>query len=311
MTKLLPSLDLLRGFEAAARHLSFTTAAKELFLTQSAVSRQIQTLEEQLGVALFERRHRAIVMTDAGQQLYRTTAQALRDLEETAVKIRAASNASQAVTVSCTLGFASLWLVPRLAGFNARFPAVDLRISASNQIVDIEREHIEVAVRYCPPALAPAGSIKLFGEEVFPVCSPQLVQREPHPLLTPGDLQHHTLLHLEMSMAPRPALLWPAWLEMAGVAQLKPAGSLRFSHYDQIITAAVEAQGVALSSSPLVQRLLRDGLLIAPFTQRLASPRAYHLVVSATSAARTEVRQLVDWLVSEAGTLDAAPITMG
>jgi DNA-binding transcriptional LysR family regulator len=310
LTRVLPSLDLLRGFEAAARHLSFTTAAKELFLTQSAISRQIQTLEQQLGVSLFERRHRAIVMTDAGQELYRTTAQALRDLEETASKIRAAANAPQAVTVSCTLGFASLWLVPRLAGFNARFPGVDLRISASNQIVDIERERIEVAIRYCPPALAPAGSIKLFGEEVFPVCSPLLVQRQPHPLLVPGDLQHHTLLHLEISMAPRPALLWPAWLEMAEVAQLKPAGSLRFSHYDQLITAAVEGQGVALSTTPLVQRLMRDGQLIAPFTQRLASPRAYHLVTSAASAARTEVRQLVDWLVNEAVTLDPASHSM-
>ena len=311
MTRLLPSLDLLRGFEAAARHLSFTIAAKELFLTQSAISRQIQTLEEQLGVTLFERRHRAIVMTDAGQQLYRTTAQALRDLEETASKIRAAVNAPQAVTVSCTLGFASLWLVPRLAGFNANFPGVDLRISASNQIVDIQREHIEVAIRYCPPSLAPAGSIKLFGEEVFPVCSPTLVQRHPHPLLNPDDLRHHLLLHLELAMAPRPALLWPAWLEMAGVAQLKPAGSLRFSHYDQLITAAVEGQGVALSTTPLVQRLMRDDVLIAPFTQRLASPRAYHLVTSAPSAARTEVRQLVDWLVSEAGAVDPSSGTMG
>jgi LysR family glycine cleavage system transcriptional activator len=311
LTRLLPSLDLLRGFEAAARHLSFTTAAKELFLTQSAVSRQIQTLEEQLGVALFERRHRAIVMTEAGQELYRTTAQALRDIEETASKIRAALNAPQAVTVSCTLGFASLWLVPRLAGFHSRFPGVDLRISASNQIVDIEREGIEVAIRYCPPAHAPAGAIKLFGEEVLPVCSPSLVQRHAHPLLVPDDLQHHMLLHLELSMAPRPALLWPAWLEMAGVAHLKPAGSLRFSHYDQLITAAVEGQGVALSTTPLVQRLMRDGQLIAPFTQRLASPRAYHLVTRTSSAARPEVRQLVDWLTSEAGTLDASSSTMG
>jgi DNA-binding transcriptional LysR family regulator len=311
MTRPIASLDHLRGFEAAARHLSFTEAAKELFVTQSAVSRQVQALEEQLGLALFERRHRAIVMTEAGQQLFRAATQALREIDEAIVKVRAGGDAPIAVTVSCTLGFASLWLVPRLSDFNAKHPEVDLRISASNQIVDIERDRIEIAIRYCPPAQAPADAIKLFGEEAFPVCSPALIHRALHPLREPSDLSHHVLLHLEQNTMLRPTLAWPVWLEMAKVADLKPARSLRFSHYDQLITAAIEAQGVALSTTPLVHRLMQEGRLVAPFTQRLASPRAYYLVAAPRSAARTEVRQFVEWLQEEASALPAIAPTMG
>ena len=310
MSRVLPSLDLLRGFEAAARHLSFTLAAEELYLTQSAISRQVQSLEAHLGVPLFRRRHRAIVMTEAGQELFRTTSQVLRDLEETTERIRSEAS-SATVTVSCTLGFASLWLVPRLADFNVRYPNVDLRISASNQIHDIERDRIEVAVRYCPPSQAPAGAILLFGEQGFPVCSPVLIERQPHPLRKPEDLRFHTLLHLELDMHRRPTLAWPIWLEMAKVANLKPAGSLRFSHYDQLITAAVEGQGVALGTSPLVQRMVADGRLVAPFTERLASPRAYHLVTSPGSAARPDVSSFVEWLVAEARTLAPIPVAIG
>jgi DNA-binding transcriptional LysR family regulator len=310
VTRALPSLDLLRGFEAAARHLSFTLAGEELFVTQSAISRQVQALEAHLGVALFRRRHRAIVMTEAGQELFRTTTQVLRDLEDTAERIRAQSNSST-VTVSCTLGFASLWLVPRLADFNLRYPNVDLRISASNQIHDIDRDRIEVAIRYCPPAQAPAGAVLLFGEEGFPVCSPALIDRQPHPLKKPEDLRFHTLLYLELDTQRRPTLAWPMWLEMAKVANLKPAGSLRFSHYDQLITAAVAGQGVALSTSPLVQRMMADGRLVAPFTQRLASPRAYHLVTSPSSAARSDVASFVTWLVAEAKTITPVTVAIG
>ncbi len=155
MARLLPSLDLLRGFEAAARQLSFTKAAAELFLTQSAVSRQVQTLEEQLGTPLFERLHRQIRLTPAGQKLYRATGDAMRLLTEAANEIRSGPGTS--VTVSCTMGFASLWLVPRLMDFRAECPDIDIHIAANNKILDIDREPVELAVRYCPADLAPAG----------------------------------------------------------------------------------------------------------------------------------------------------------
>jgi DNA-binding transcriptional LysR family regulator len=299
MSRALPSLDLLRGFEAAARHLSFTAAAAELHVTQSAVSRQVLTLEEQLGVALFQRRHRAILLTEAGQLLFKVAAQALGQIEATVLKIRRVGSA-RFVTVSCTLGFASLWLVPRLADFRGEQPGIDLRISANNDILDIEREQIELAIRYCPRSAAPAGALLLFGEEGLPVCSPHLASLATHPLGTPADLAHHVLLHLDLDPMYRPTIAWPLWLEMAALESLQPVGSLRFSHYDQLITAAIEGQGIALGSTALVSRFLADGRLIAPFAQTLPSPRAYYVVLAKHSAEREEVRLLVDWLMRKA-----------
>jgi DNA-binding transcriptional LysR family regulator len=254
-------------------------------------------LEEQLGVTLFQRRHRAILLTDAGQLLFRSAGLALRQIEDTVTKIRQGAAATKSVTVSCTLGFASLWLVPRLADFRAEQSAIDLRISANNEILDIEREQIELAIRYCSRDKAPPGSILLFGEEGLPVCSPALRKLKDRPLEKPEDLIHHVLLHLDLEQVHRPTIAWTLWLEMAGLQSLKPAGSLRFSHYDQLITAAVEGQGIALGSAPLVSRFLAEGRLIAPFSQTLPSPRAYYVVIAQNSAHRDEVRQFVDWLV--------------
>ncbi len=192
----LPSLDLLRGFEAAARNLSFTKAAAELFVTQSAVSRQVKTIEDQLGVSLFTRSHRALRLTEAGHELYCATAQALRQLADAAARIRE-RGAGRALTVTATIGFTSLWLIPRLTDFRRKHPAIDIRIAADNRMVDLERERIEVAIRYCPAKAAPEGAVKLFGEVVLPVCSPRLLTRTT-PLATPEDLRHHVLLHYEL-----------------------------------------------------------------------------------------------------------------
>ena len=142
----LPSLDLLKGFEAAARQLSFTRAAEELFLTQSALSRQMQTLEEQIGFALFERRHRELRLTDAGQILQATARNVLDELAQAVAKIRREQTALP-LTVSTNQPFASVWLIPRLARFRARHPAVVVFISADKRIVDLERERIDLAVR--------------------------------------------------------------------------------------------------------------------------------------------------------------------
>jgi DNA-binding transcriptional LysR family regulator len=306
MTRTLPSLDLIRGFEAAARQLSFTKAANELFLTQSAVSRQVQALEVHLGVALFERHHREIRLTDAGQQLYRSSAEAMRLLTDTASRIRD-KGAVRTVTVTCTIGFASLWLVPRLMDFREQHPEVDIRFNANNKILDIDRERIEVAVRYCPAKLAPAGAIKLFGEEVFPVCSPALLDRPGKPLAVPDDLRHHVLLHHQHAEKGWPTGAWRVWLETMGLHGLQGAGSLEFNQYDQIIHAALEGQGVALGVGPLVQRHLRQGRLVALFEQRFASPRGYYLVTARFGAERPEVRDFTAWVVATAQREAAEP----
>lgn len=299
MRSALSSLDLVRGFEAAARRLSFTLAAEELFVTQSAVSRQVKALEDDLGVRLFERRHRAIHLTSAGLTFYRAASDALRLLNEAAASI-ATERAGKSVTVSCSVGFASLWLVPRLLGFREAHPDIDIRIDANNRILDLAREHIEVAVRYCPPEMAPPGATRLLGEEVFPVCAPALLDKPGKPLATPDDLRQHVLLHYGSDDSQLPSGSWTVWAEAMQMRHLKPAGSLRFSHYDQLIQAAVAGQGVALGISPLVRQHLQQGRLVAPFEQRFASPRGYYLLTSRETEGRPEVRAFVAWLLQSA-----------
>lgn len=290
-----PSLDLLRGFEAAARQSSFTLAARELFLTQSAVSRQVKALEDDLGVALFKRRHRAIRLTAAGQRLYRATDEALRLLADAAADLREGAG-HRPVTVSCSVGFASLWLVPRLAEFREAQPGIDLRIDANNRLIDLDREGIDLAVRYGPPEIAPPGATRLFGEEVFPVCAPSLAAPPARPLARPEDLRHHVLLHFGSDDSALPSASWSMWTEAMGLRRFQSAGSLRFSQYDQVIQAALEGQGVALAIGALVRRHLRAGRLVAPFEQRFASPRGYYLLSSARGRRRSEVRAFADWL---------------
>lgn len=294
----LPSLDLLRGFEAAARNLSFTKAAAELFVTQSAVSRQVKTIEDHLGVALFARGHRALRLTEAGHDLYRATAQALRELSEAASRIRERS-AGRALTVTATIGFSSLWLIPRLSDFRAQRPEIDIRIAANNKMLDLGREGIEVAIRYCEVKAAPQGAVKLFGEVVMPVCNPNLVTHKA-PLAKPEDLRHHVLLHYEQPEGTTPWLSWTVWLETMQLGRLKPAGSLRFSQYDQTIQAAIDGQGVALGTSPLVRQMIKQGRLIAPLEKKFESARAYYLMISADAAKRPEVMEFADWLMRQA-----------
>ena len=295
----LPSLDLLRGFEAAARYLSFTRAAEEMFLTQSALSRQIGTLEEQLGTPLFERRHRELRLTDAGQILQVTARAMLDELTQAVTRIRR-DQATQPLTVSTNLPFAALWLIPRLSRFRERHPEIDVFISADNQIVDLERERIDLAVRYCSDAMAPPGSPKLFGERLLPVCSPALARDPTRPLKRPEDLARHVLLSIDDERGRFTWLNWSAWLAAIGIHELKPAGSLRFNHFDQVIQAALDGQGVALGRVPLIDRLLRQRKLVAPFRDKYTTLRSYFVVRGTRAANRPEAQAFVDWLVEEA-----------
>lgn len=302
----LPPLDLLETFEAAARHLSFTRAADELALTQSAVSRQIQALEERLGVALFARLHRALRLTEAGERLLAVTADMLKQLHGVTAELRPGAR-KRMVVVTTTAGFAGLWLIPRLAEFTARRPEVDVRISANNALVDLEREGIDLAVRYCSPQRAGPGAPRLFGESITPVCSPALCRRKPHPLKRPADLRQHLLLHVDGGKSVAGHLLeWQLWLRAMQLEGLRPAGELHFSQYDQMIQAAVQGQGVALGRLPLVADQLARGELVAPFRAALESPMAYHLIRAPASIGRPEVDAFADWLVATAAQAAAA-----
>jgi DNA-binding transcriptional LysR family regulator len=294
----LPPLDPLVAFEAAARHLSFTRAADELALTQSAVSRQIQALESSLGVALFQRLHRALALTDAGLELSAATTSALQQLHNVAERVGARPG-RRTVVVTTTPGFAGLWLIPRLGAFTAQQPGVDVRISATYVLADLERDGVDIAVRYCAEVAAGADSVKLFGESVMPLCSPKLLADASRPLKRPTDLRHHVLLHGSTGGRAHTAD-WMLWLRAMQLEDLQPAGTLHFELYDQMIQAAVDGHGVVLGRMPLVARQIQAGRLVAPFSRRVASPLGYHLLRSATAPRRSEVQQFADWLLAEA-----------
>lgn len=295
----LPPLELLPAFEAAARTLSFTRAGQELFITQSAVSRQIKALEDYLGCALFERLTRALKLTAEGDDLYRTATDVLARLHVTAQKLRGSAVPRQ-LTLTTTPGFASLWLIPRLPRLMAAHPQLDVRIAASNSVVHLERSLIDLAIRYASAAAAPAGAVRLFGEEVFPVCAPALRKDRGRPLRKPEDLRHHVLLHLDSPAGRGTWLDWETWLGAFGLTGLEPAGALHFSQYDQMIHAAIAGQGVALGRSPLVTRALQSRKLVAPFSGSQEAARAYYLIRSPLAAHKAQVQVFVDWLLREA-----------
>ncbi len=301
----LPSLDLLRGFEAAARLLSFTRAGEELYLTQSAVSRQIQELEAQLGVPLFHRRHRSLALTEAGQQLYPAAAQVLATMRTVTDRLRAQAG-KRALALTTTHSFAALWLIPRLAGFTRAHPGVEVRITADTRCQNLEREGLDVAIRHGPASLAGPDAQRLFGERVFPVCSPKLAADPKRPLREPADLRLHVLLQYDDPDGRHPWMHWKTWLEVAGVADLKPAGSLLFSGYEQIVPAAIAGHGVALGRTALVREALASGELVAPFSREADPARAYFAIVAKGAEARPEVIAFIAWLKAEAASDEAA-----
>ena len=295
----LPSLDLLKGFEAAARLLSFTKAGEELYLSQSAMSRQIQDLEDQLGVRLFQRRHRALALTEAGQALYAASAQVLATMRAVTDRLRAASG-RRTLAVTTTTSFAALWLIPRLAGFTRDHPTVEVRIAADARVQDLERDGLDIAIRHGPASLAGPNAVRLFGERMFPVCSPKLMQDPRRPLREPADLRHHVLLQFDDPEGRHPWLHWKSWLEVVRLPDLRPAGSLLFSGYEQIVPAAIAGHGVALGRAALVRDALAAGELVAPFKRSSDPARAYFAIVSKNSESRPEVVEFIAWLREEA-----------
>src|SRR5215475_11588905 len=293
----LPQLGFIQGFEAAARHLSFTKAAEELFITQSAVSRQVKALEDHLGVTLFERRQRALALTESGHLLYRVATDVLEQLQAATDQLRASGRTCQ-LSLTTTTGFAALWLIPRLQRFTSLYPDVDVSISATTAVINLERSLVDLAVRYCRPEDVPERAIRLFGEEVVVVCSPSLLRDRSHPLKRPHDLKHHVLLHFDYAGAQ--FLDWGTWLTSLGIGDLKPAGALHFSQYEQMIQAAISGQGVALGRQPLVNDLLQSGTLVTPFRKALVGSRAYFIIESEHGAAKPHVRHFAAWLMEEA-----------
>ncbi len=296
-TSRLPPLNRLAVFDAAARHLSFTQAAEERFLTQSAVSRQIAALEGELGVALFRRRHRALELTEDGHRLADAVARAIAQVRDAVGAIRAPGR-REVLALTTTPGLASLWLIPRLADFIAAHPGVDVRIDATHTQRALAGEGFDLAIRYVP--LEGAAGVPLFGESVRPVCAPALLRQSP--LKHPADLARHTLLQVEHPQGRGLLLEWQTWLQAVGAPQVQPAATLTFTNYDTAVAAAVAGQGVVLGRRPLVDALLKKRALVAPFKGTSTSARGYAVVVEPAAARKPAVQALVRWLQAQAAT---------
>jgi LysR family transcriptional regulator, glycine cleavage system transcriptional activator len=273
----------LRAFEAVARHLNFRAAAEELSLTQSAVSRQIQSLEDEVGTALFLRHTRSVELTSAGTILLRAAGSALERIDAAVRQIRQSAG-RRSVAITTWASFASMWLIPRLEAFQREHPDIDIRIDATDAAVDLSTADVDLALRYAVPQAVPSGSARLFGEQLTPVASPWLLKT--HRIAKLDDLAKVTLIEAGDAHRTR-HLEWLTWLY--------------FNYAHQIVQAALTGQGVALARLPLVAESLANGDLIEPLPQmRIDSPLVYWLVVTPRSAQRPEVKAFCDWLLTQA-----------
>lgn len=300
----LPSLNGLRAFEAVARHMSFTRAAAELNVTQTAISHLIRRLEEQLGVKLFLRQNRSLALTREAQDYLPSIRSAFGDMRRATARLRQLDREG-VLTVSTTASLATKWLVSRVAAFQVAHPGIEIRITTSAHLVDFRREAIEMAVRYGHGRWPGLQSDWLMAEHLFPVCSPALRSRG---LRRPADLAHHTLLHGSVSRED-----WQLWLTAAGLPlSIAAQRGLVFDQGFMAIQAAMEGLGIALGQTRLVEADLKAGRLIAPFDIVLPRDAGYYVVVPEASANVPKIALFRDWLIAsarstETATTEAAP----
>jgi LysR family glycine cleavage system transcriptional activator len=289
----------LRAFEAVARHLNFRAAAEEMALTQSAVSRQIQALEDEVGVSLFLRHTRAVELTSAGAQLLQAVNGALPRIDTAVRQIRQTAG-RKTVSVTTFASFASMWLIPRLEQFQRDNPDIDIRIDATDTPLDLDIADVDLALRYGPMANMPPQSIRLFGEQLTPVASPWLLKGGT-PVRKPADLAQFALIeagdanrtHLEW-------LTWRRWFDEHQLTRLQPKRWLSFNYAYQMVQAALTGQGVVLARLPMVAESLANGDLIEPLPKlRMDSPMAYWLIQVPRSIHRPEIRAFCDWLLAQ------------
>jgi LysR family glycine cleavage system transcriptional activator len=289
----LPSLNGLRAFEAAARHMSFTRAAAELNVTQTAVSHQIRRLEEQLGTRLFVRRNRALSLTREARDYLPSIRSAFEDLRQATARLRRPEREG-VLTVSTTASLATKWLVSRVAAFQDAHPGIAVRISTSAHLVDFQREEVDMAVRYGRGSWPGLRADWLMAERLFPVCSPALLAAKP--LREPADLAQHTLLHTSVSRED-----WQLWLTAAGLPlSIAARRGLTFDQGFMAVQAAMEGLGVALGRTRLVEADLAAGRLVAPFDIALPQDAGYYVVSPVATAGSAKVALFRRWLIASA-----------
>ncbi len=297
MARRLPPLNALRAFEAAARHLSFTKAAEELFVTQAAISHQVKALEAALDLQLFRRLNRRLMLTDAGQLYLPALTEAFDAIDTATTRLRADENAGRLV-VSVANSLAAKWLLPRLPRFRERHPEIEVEISAADRLVDFGRDNVDMAIRYGLGRYPGLRVDPLMKDTNFPVCSPGLLAGTV-PLREPGDLRRHSLLHDNVSTFDAPD--WSKWLAAVGVTGVRADRGQRYSHSSLVIQAAIDGQGIALGRSTLVALDLEAGRLVQPFGPALPSRYACYVVSPPATAERPKIKAFREWLLDEAG----------
>lgn len=294
MADRLPPLKAIHYFAVAARHLSFSKAADELHVTHSAISHQIKLLEEFLGIALFRRANRQVMLTDSGQAYLKPVKEAFDKLADASRQL-ARRETSGPLTVSTLPSFAAKWLVPRLRNFQRDHPDIDVRVQANNRLTDFAREEIDLALRYGRGNWSELEIVPLMREDLFPVCSPEMI-KGPRALKRPADLAEATLL-MDYDWATD---FWPLWLNRAGVAHIKPNHHLSFNYSNLMIQAAIDGLGVALTPGVLVEDDLAAGRLVKPFDISVSTEANYYLVAPLGAFERPKLAAFRDWLLREA-----------
>lgn len=299
------SVGPVRAFEAVSRHLSFRAAADELSLTQSAISRQVQALEDDLGATLLLRGTRRVELTAEGAAFLRALAPSLARIDAAVQQIRQARG-RRVVSVSTFASFASLWLLPQMEAFQREHPEIDIRVSATDALVNVDDPEFDLLLRYTPREKAPAQAVRLFGEVVTPVISPWLAEQirtgQSPPLSRPEHLARYTLTEEDDHRPSAHFLSWRYWLAQQGAPQVEPRRWLYLNFTYQQVQAALAGQGVALARLPLVADALQRGELVEPFgpAGRVPTPAAYWLITHAQSRARQEVDEFCRWVEERA-----------
>jgi LysR family transcriptional regulator, glycine cleavage system transcriptional activator len=299
----LPPLSALRAFEAAARLKSFTKAADELAVTPAAISHQIHALEADLGVSLFHRRNRQVELTTSARLLLPGLTDAFAGIQ-TAVRRLRAHNDTGTLTVTASPSIAAKWLVLRLHRFQEQWPEIDVRISTSDEIVDLTRGDFDLAIRYGTGRYSGLTVELLLKNEVFPACSPRLLEQGP-PLRTPEDLRHHALIHDQAIDRDPLAPTWTMWLKAAGVTAEPTAPGLTLSNSYMALDAAIAGHGVVLAYSTIAAADIAAGRLVRLFSLALPDLFAYYIVTVPGALERPKVKAFRDWLRREADATSA------
>ena len=297
MARRLPPLNALRAFEAAARHGSFSAAAQELRVTDSAVSQQVRTLERYLGTRLFKRLPRGLLLTELGSTYLPVLTAGFDRLSEATLRLRS-GDVGGMLTVAALPAFASGWLLPRIGGFRERYPRIDLLLKTGRALVDFRREDVDVAIRFGAGGGNDTKSVFLLDEEVFPVASPALLAPALIPM-TVADLRALPLLHDVDAHPAQPWMSWQGWFERAGVDSPTALRGLKFTDSIVLLGAAVAGLGVALGRGPHIEGLLGRGQLVRLTRDSWKAGWSYRLVAPPANFSRPNVRAFVEWIVDE------------